>query len=109
MLNLYGIKSCDTCRKALKLLRESGRNVAFRDVREEPLPPETIERFLANFGQRLINDRSTTWRSLTETEKNRLPVDLLARHPTLMKRPVIEDGEALTLGWDKAVQARYLG
>ena len=91
------------------MLRESGRNVAFRDVREDPLTPETIERFLANFGQRLINDRSTTWRNLTEEEKNQPPIDLLISHPTLMKRPVIEDGDDLTLGWDKTVQAHYLG
>ena len=109
VLTLYGIKSCDTCRKAMKSLKETGRGVAFRDVREEPLSRETIERFLLRFGQRLTNERSTTWRNLTEKEKNQPPVDLLFSHPTLMKRPVIEDGEDLTLGWDKSVQALYLG
>ena len=106
---LYGIKSCDTCRKAMKMLIESGRDVTFRDVREEPLTRETTERFLADFGEKLINDRSTTWRNLTETEKNHAPVDLLVSHPTLMKRPVIEGEDHLTLGWDKTVQAYYLG
>ena len=91
------------------MLKESGHEVAFRDVRDEPLTQETVERFLANFGQRLINDRSTTWRNLTEKEKNQPPIDLLISHPTLMKRPVIEDGDDLTLGWDKTVQAHYLG
>ena len=90
------------------MLKESGLHVTFRDVREEPLSRETIERFLTNFGGRLINDRSTTWRNLTEQEKNQPPVDLLISHPTLMKRPVIENGEDLTLGWDKTVQAHYL-
>lgn len=91
------------------MLKESCRDVTFRDVREEPLTRETIERLLADFGDKLINGRSTAWRNLTETEKNQAPVDLLVSHPTLMKRPVIEGEDHLTLGWDKTVQAYYLG
>ena len=91
------------------MLRDSGHDVAFRDVWEEPLSRDLIERFHAKFGQRLINDRSTTWRNLTEKEKNQPPIDLLISHPTLMKRPVIEGDENFTLGWDKTVQAYYLG
>lgn len=101
---LYGIKSCDTVRKAWKALEAAGHEVQLRDVREAPLTEAEIAEFLAAFGDRLVNRTSTTWRGLDEVERARPAADLLAAHPTLMKRPVIR-GAALTLGWDKAAQA----
>ena len=98
---LYGIKSCDTCRKALKALPQAG----FRDVRAEPLSAEEIARFLEVFGDKLLNRASTTWRGLSEDERADDPAALLAEYPTLMKRPVIEDGEQVYLGWKVDVQA----
>ncbi|MBT8459765.1 MAG: hypothetical protein KJN60_08870 [Boseongicola sp.] len=109
MTVLYGISTCDTCRKARKALENSGLEVAFRDVRAEPLAAGEIARFLAEFGGSLLNTRSTTWRGLSESERARAPEALLAAHPTLMKRPVIEGPGGLTLGWDKAAQAAHLG
>ena len=106
---LYGISTCDTCRKARKALENSGLEVEFRDVRAEPLSEGEIARFLAEFGGRLLNTRSTTWRGLSEGERGRAPEALLKAHPTLMKRPVIEGPGGLTLGWDKAAQAAHLG
>lgn len=108
MAVLYGIATCDTCRKARKALENSGLEVTFRDVRETPLSAEEIGQFLAEFGGKLLNTRSTTWRGLSEDERSCAPEELLLRHPTLMKRPVIDGPQGLTLGWDKAVQALYL-
>ena len=65
--------------------------------------------FIEAFGNALVNQRSTTWRELPESERGRDDMELLADYPTLMKRPVIEDGKVLTLGWDKAAQAKHLG
>ena len=109
MTVLYGISTCDTCRKARKALENSGLEVAFRDVRAEPLSVDEIGRFFAEFGGKLLNTRSTTWRGLSEAERDGAPEALLAAHPTLMKRPVIEGPGGVTLGWDKAVQAAHLG
>ena len=109
MLTLYGIKACDTCRKALKEIEKSGKTVEFRDVRDVPLDPETLRKFVAQFGEALVNRRSTTWRGLSETARDGTPEALIAAHPTLMKRPVIDDGVTLTLGWDAASKARHLG
>lgn len=106
---LYGISTCDTCRKARKALENNGLEVEFRDVRAEPLSADEIARFLAEFGGKLLNMRSTTWRGLSESERGRAPEALLAAHPTLMKRPVIEGPGGLTLGWDEAAQATHLG
>ncbi len=80
----------------------------FVDVRETPLSAEQINRFHAQFGDGLLNRKSTTWRGLDDNERARDPLKLLAEYPTLMKRPVIE-GTSLTLGWDAAAQAAHLG
>ena len=107
-MRLYGIKTCDTCRKALKALDAAGKTPEFVDVRANPLEADTIARFLAEFGGDLINTRSTTWRGLDEEMRQQSPADLLAAHPTLMKRPVIEAEDTLYLGWTSAVQDTVL-
>lgn len=84
-------------------------DVTFVDVRESRLDPGTIERLLQAFGDALVNRRSTTWRNLTDSERQGATADLIARYPSLMKRPVIVDGEMVTLGWDAAVRRRHLG
>jgi arsenate reductase len=105
---LYGIKTCDTCRKALKALEGAGHSVSFVDVRDTPLSAAQIATFQAAFGPALLNTRSTTWRGLSAAEQAHDPAALLQAHPTLMKRPVIDRDGALTLGWDRAVQATLL-
>ncbi|MEZ5884778.1 MAG: glutaredoxin domain-containing protein [Paracoccaceae bacterium] len=101
---LYGIPTCDTCRKAKKVLEAAGHAVTLRDVRAAPLSEAEIAEFIAAFGDRLVNRASITWRGLPEAERAEPAPVLLARHPALMKRPVIR-GAALTLGWDKTAQA----
>ena len=101
---LYGLGTCDTCRKARKALEAADQAVTFRDVRAEPLTPEERARFLETFGEALINCASTTWRGLDAGEREKTPEALLAAHPTLMKRPVIARGDKLWLGWKKPVQ-----
>ncbi|MCT8159767.1 arsenate reductase family protein [Pseudoruegeria sp. SHC-113] len=107
-MKFYGLKTCDTCRKALKMLQEKGMQPEVVDVRADGVPPEELARFLTAFGENLINRRSTTWRGLSEAERAGAPADLLAAHPTLMKRPVIEAEGALYLGWGPDVRAALL-
>lgn len=105
-MELYGIRTCDTCRKAAKALEAAGHVVHFHDVRAAPLAPEVLAAFHDAFGADLVNRRSTTWRGLSEDARAGDPLDLLRAHPTLMKRPVIRaDDGTLYLGWGKAVQA----
>lgn len=103
-ITIYGIKTCDTCRKALKALPEA----SFHDLRAKPLEPAQIATFLDAFGEALVNKSSTTWRGLSEDERTTPPAELLAAHPTLMKRPIIAAGDALYLGW-KADTQKALG
>ena len=106
-MKLYGLKSCDLCRKAQKLLTVLGHNVTFVDVRADGLSKADLERFWAEFGDKILNTRSTTWRGLSDAERCAPPLTLLADHPTLMKRPVIDCEGSLTLGWTKEVQSHF--
>jgi arsenate reductase len=98
---LYGLKTCDTCRKARKALPQA----AFVDVRETGVPQAILSDAYTRFAGRLLNTRSTTWRGLSDEERDRPPLELLQDYPTLMKRPLGVDGDQMVLGWDKAAQA----
>lgn len=98
---IYGLKTCDTCRKAMKSL--PGARLV--DVRAEGVPDAVMTRALDQFGGALLNTRSTTWRSLDPAERERPVAELLAAHPALMKRPLIGTGETLYLGWTPETRA----
>jgi arsenate reductase-like glutaredoxin family protein len=105
---LYGIPTCDTCKKALKALAAAGHDVSFRDVRAEPLTPAEIDELVAEFGPALINRTSPSYRSLSDFLRAAEPEAQIAAQPTVMKRPVIRGDGGMTLGWDEAAQARWL-
>lgn len=105
---LYGIPTCDTCKKALKTLEAAGHAVQFRDIRKDALSEVEIARLVTEFGDRLINKTSTTYRGFNDFLKASEAEAQIAAQPAVMKRPVIETGERLFLGWDDAVQAALL-
>ena len=108
-LTLYGLKNCDACKKAMKAMEGAGRVVAFVDIRAEADLPAKLPVWLEAKGpDRLINTRSTTWRGLDEAERAKAqtdPAGLLETHPALIKRPVIEAGGEIHVGWTRDVQA----
>lgn len=108
-MKLYGIKSCDACRKAVRTLRENGREVEVIDVRDDGVPPAELARFYETFGEDLINRRSTTWRNLSAEEREGDALSLFKTHPTLMKRPIIDAYQTLYIGWKSDVQTSLLG
>ena len=63
---LYGISTCDTCKKALRALSEAGRDVTFRDVRAQPLSAAEIDQIVTEFGDRAVNKQSTTYRGFSD-------------------------------------------
>lgn len=105
---LFGIPTCDTCKKALKALEAAGHAVTFRDVRREPLSSAEIARLVDEFGDRLINKSSTTYRGFNDFLKQSEAEAQIAAQPAVMKRPVIDSGEKLFLGWGEDVQAALL-
>lgn len=107
-MQLWGLRTCDTTRKALAALEGTGRDVGFTDVRESGIDADLAAELVARFGERTINRASTTWRNLDAEARDRPPAELLMQHPLLMKRPVISDGDDWTQGWNAAAQARWL-
>lgn len=97
-MRFFGLKSCDTCRKALKALAD--RDIEVIDVRSDGLTPDDIRDIVQAFGESAVNTRSTTWRGLDKSEQARDSTALLLAYPTLMKRPVIEIGGQWYQGWN---------
>ena len=106
---LYGISTCDTCKKAIKAIQAAGLDVTFRDIRANPLTPAEIDAIVTEFGDRAINKQSTTYRSFSDFLRMSEPEAQIAAQPAVMKRPVIQNGTVWHLGWDDAVQAAVLG
>ena len=100
MTTLYGLKGCDTCKKAQNWLKRFGVEYTFVDYRDQPQSPETLLAWKDAAGgwEMLINKSSTTWRELAPQRKT--PGSdaewklLLREHPALVKRPlvVMDDG-----------------
>ena len=106
MIIVYGIKNCDTVKKALKWLTEHNIEHQLHDSRVDGLDAQFLQQAEAQFGwENLVNKRSTTWRNLGEEVKNTVSkstvFSVLAENPTLIKRPIIlQDGKAL-IGYDE--------
>lgn len=114
-MKIYGLKNCDTCRKAQKWLEEQGRRERILDLREEPPSADDLQRWVQKADlKRLVNTRSTTWRGLDEVARKKAldattAAAVLKEHPTLIKRPLFDFGDEVMLGFDKTVQDRLRG
>jgi len=107
MLTVWGLKTCDTCKKALKWLTDEGIAHAVKDVRADGVPPAELARWVDAVGwETLVNKSSTTWRGLADNDKDGLDAAkakaLLAAHPTLIKRPVFVAGKDVIVGFRDA-------
>ena len=111
-LILYGLKSCDTCKKALKALDLAGIGARFVDIRADADLSGRVPVWLEAAGAKaLLNRASTTWRGLGPDDQARADteaatVGLLVANPTLIKRPVIETDREILVGWSAETKAR---
>jgi arsenate reductase len=104
MLILYGIKNCDTVKKARQWLESQGHEYHFHDFRTDGLDSCLLERFEMNLGwETLLNRRGTSWRKLEESARDNLDREtalaLMLDHPTIIKRPVLEAGGKTLIGF----------
>lgn len=106
-VTLYGLKNCDSCRKALNEIEADGHQVAMIDVREDGMDPGLLAGLLAKHGDdTLLNRNSTTWRNLTDEEKGKKAYTLITNHPAVMKRPVLVADEGKSyIGWTADIRA----
>ena len=106
MITVYGIKNCDTVKKALKWLADHNIEHKLHDYRVEGLDKSFLQQAEAQFGwENLVNKRSTTWRNLDEDVKKTLSkstaLSVLADNPTLIKRPIILQEGKVLIGFDE--------
>jgi len=109
-MKFYGLKTCDTCRKAQKELRVAGREFTVVDVRADGVSVDKLCEWVQAAGwEKLLNTRSTTWRNLSPDDKADInetnAVALMAKNPTLIKRPVIEVDGKVYVGWKAQTKA----
>ena len=107
MTILYGIKSCDTCRNALRWLEEHRVEHEFHDIRADGLNEELLDRWQDELGwESLVNKRSITWRKIPPVDRESLDAEsaaqLILSYPTVMRRPVVDTGETVLLGFDES-------
>lgn len=101
---LYGIKQCDTVRRARKDLDDAGVDYRFHDFRVDGLEPEQVRGWVDAVGiDTVLNRRGTTWRQLksdvAENAEQTTLIDLMVEHPTLIKRPVFERDGDIRIGY----------
>ena len=101
---MYGIGSCDTCRKAKKWLQAQSYEYKFHDLRKDGLDAKMLNRWATRIDwQKLLNTRSLTWRKLPEVDRADMSKDKalasMMDHPTLVKRPVLECDEFISVGF----------
>ena len=104
MTALYGIKNCDTVKKARRWLEDNGQEYNFHDFRVDGLDTETLNQWIKRLGwEVLLNKRGTTWRKLDEATQQSVNdgtiVELLLEYPALIKRPVLDTGKHLEVGF----------
>ena len=106
-MKVHGLSHCGTTKAAIADLRENGHSPDLRDVRTEPLSREELTQWMSILGDKLLNRASLTWRGLDPAEQQKDPIDLILAHDALMKRPVIVDGDKVTMGWTANVKRAW--
>ena len=105
-MKLYRLKNCDSCKKALKEIRNAGKDIEFIDIRDNHISLDIIQNWLDQHGDGvLVNRKSTTWRNLSDGDR-RVPAPILLQaHSTLIKRPIIVAGDHSFVGWKADVKS----
>ena len=111
---LYGIKNCDTVKKARRWLDEQQMAYRFHDYRADGLDADMLQRFIAELGwEALLNTRGTTWRKLDETRRESIQnaasaAELMLEMPAIIKRPLLcAPGKPMLLGFKETSYERY--
>ncbi|QPF38059.1 Spx/MgsR family RNA polymerase-binding regulatory protein [Acinetobacter sp. TTH0-4] len=109
MLKIYGIKNCNSMKKAFDLLNELGLVYEFHDYKKQGIDTETLKIWLDQIGADLVlNKKGTTWRKLSAEEQQTALlneenlIESLSQHSSLIKRPVLQTAQGYIVGFDEA-------
>ncbi|PZN29289.1 MAG: ArsC family reductase [Proteobacteria bacterium] len=112
-ITLYGIKNCDTMKKARTWLDERGAEYRFHDYKLAGIERARLERWCAQVGwETLLNRAGTTFRKLAEADRTGLDeskaITLMVAQPSLIKRPVLESGKRLLVGFKPELYEQFM-
>ena len=112
-LRIYGIRNCDTMKKAFAWLNDHGLAFEFVDYRQQGISADQLAAWSKRCDWKLLlNTRGTTWRKLAEEQHRDIDesraLQLMAAHPSLIKRPLIDCGDHLLVGFDRQRYASEL-
>ncbi len=105
MTTIYGIKNCDTMKKAIRWLNDQGIDYQFHDYRKHGLNKKQLQNWASELGwETMLNRRGTTWRKLPEATRESInktaAISLMLDNPALIKRPLLDTGKKITLGFN---------
>ncbi|TJZ63442.1 Spx/MgsR family RNA polymerase-binding regulatory protein [Sphingobacterium olei] len=106
MVEIYGIKNCNTVKKALDWLKEHEIAYTFHDFKKEPAKEEKLTEWAEKVSwEQLVNKKGTTWRKLTKEEQDSVKdtssaIRVLSVNNSMIKRPIIEYNNLVLLGFD---------
>ena len=106
MIKIYGIPNCDTMKKARRWLDDHGVEYAFHDYRKLGVPEQELNSWVAQVGwEALLNRRGTTWRKLGQAVRDDIDeasaIRIMLENPSIIKRPVLESGQQLLVGFNQ--------
>ena len=105
-ITIYGIPNCDTTKKAIDLLNKRKTRYVFHDYKQSGITAAKLKAWSSKAGwEKIFNKRSTTWRELPEKEQLKVKdettaIQVMLAHNSIIKRPIIESGEKLVIGFD---------
>lgn len=106
-ITLYGIPNCDTTKKAMAWLKKMNIDFSFHDYKQQGISKEKLEEWCNKSSwETIFNKRSTTWRELPEVEQKKAvnqsaAIKLMLQNSSIIKRPVIEVGKNLIVGFNE--------
>ncbi len=106
MVTLYGIPNCDTIRRARRWLSDHGVEYRFHDFRKDGIDEKQLRQWAQELGwENLLNRRGLTWRKLDDAIKTNInetsALKIMQENPAIIKRPVLDTGKTLVVGFDK--------
>jgi arsenate reductase len=113
-ITVYGIKNCDTMKKARTWLEAKGIAYHFHDYKTDGIARDRLQGWVKELGwEVLLNRAGTTFRGLTEKDKQGLAaakaIDLMLAQPSMIKRPVLDQGKSLLVGFKPEIYAKAFG
>ncbi len=112
-IRVYGIKNCDTMKKAMSWLSENGIAYEFIDYKKSGVAEANLPDWSTRAGwEKLLNTRGLMWRKLSDEERaavdEQKALKLMAQYPALIKRPVLDAGKQLLVGFSPDIYAEKL-